>query len=90
MQVEARSESEATHYLSGILTLLPEIEGVEITPVMPNNLKRRQGFYRVHIILQSESRGALHRAAYQLRMLYEANIRNGIRLLIEVDPVDFS
>ena len=90
VQVEARSESEATHYLSGILTLLPEIEGVEITPVMPNNLKRRQGFYRVHIILQSESRGALHRAAYQLRMLYEANIRNGIRLLIEVDPVDFS
>ncbi len=90
VQSEARSEAEATHYLSGILALLPEIEGVEITPVMPNNLKRRQGFYRVHIILQSESRSALHRAAYHLRKLYEANIRNGVRLLIEVDPIDFS
>lgn len=90
VQAEARSEAEATHYLSGILALLPAIEGLEITPVMPNNLKRRQGFYRVHIILQSESRGVLHRAAYQLRLLYEANIRNGIRLLIEVDPLDFS
>ena len=90
VQAEARSEAEATHYLSGILNLLPEIDGVEITPVMPNNLKRRQGFYRVHIILQSESRAALHRMAYQLRMLYEANIRSGIRLLMEVDPIDFS
>lgn len=90
VQVEARSEAEATHYLSGILSLLPEIEGVEVTPVMPNNLKRRQGFYRVHVILQSESRSSLHRAAFQLRLLYEANIRSGIRLLIEVDPLDFS
>ncbi|HIW07121.1 MAG TPA: primosomal protein N' [Candidatus Ignatzschineria merdigallinarum] len=90
VQVEARSEAEATHYLSGILSLMPAIEDVEITPVMPNNLKRRQGFYRVHIILQSESRASLHRAAFQLRLLYEANIRTGIRLLIEVDPVDFS
>ena len=90
VQVEARSEDEATHYLEGIVGLLPQDPEVEITPVMPNNLKRRQGFYRVHAILQSESRGALHKMAYQLRMLFEANIRTGIRLLIEVDPLDFS
>lgn len=90
VQVEARSEVDATHYLEGILGLLPKASDVEITPVTPNNLKRRQGFYRVHAILQSESRGALHRAAYQLRMIFDANIRAGIRLLIEVDPLDFS
>lgn len=90
VQAEARSEAEATHYLSGLLGLLPATKEVEITPVMPNNLKRRQGFYRVHIILQSQSRSALHRLAHQLRLLYEANIRSGIRLLIEVDPIDFS
>ena len=70
--------------------MLPPAEGLEITPVMPNNLKRRQGFYRVHAILQSEARAPLHRAAYYLRQLYDANIRAGIRLLIEVDPLDFS
>lgn len=90
VQVEARSEGEAIHYLEGILNMLPKEEGIEITPVMPNNLKRRQGFYRVHAILQSESRPNLHRMAYQLRMIFEANIRTGIRLLIEVDPIDFS
>lgn len=90
VQVEARSEDEATHYLEGIVGLLLQDPEVEITPVMPNNLKRRQGLYRVHAILQSESRGALHKMAYQLRMLFEANIRTGIRLLIEVDPLDFS
>lgn len=90
VQVEARSEAEATHYLEGILGLLPKEDAVEITPVMPNNLKRRQGFYRVHVILQSQSRAALHRCAYQLRMIFDANIRAGIRLLIEVDPLDFS
>ena len=90
VQVEARSEGEAVHYLEGILGILPKNEEVEITPVMPNNLKRRQGFYRVHVILQSESRAALHRVAFQLRLIYEANIRTGVRLLIEVDPLDFS
>ena len=90
VQVEARSEAEANHYLEGLLGMLPPAEGLEITPVMPNNLKRRQGFYRVHAILQSEARAPLHRAAYHLRQLYDANIRAGIRLLIEVDPLDFS
>ena len=90
VQVEARSEAEANHYLSGIIGLLPEMPDVDITPVMPNNLKRRQGFYRVHVILQTEVRKSLHQIAHQLRLLYEANIRNGVRLLLEVDPIDFS
>ncbi|MDM1545222.1 primosomal protein N' [Ignatzschineria indica] len=90
IQVEARSESEATSYLEGLLNHIEPDPQVEITPVMPNNLKRRQGFYRVHVILQSEKRSALHRMAYQIRRLYEANIRSNIRLLIEVDPIDFT
>lgn len=90
IQVEARSESEATSYLEGLLNHIEPDPQVEITPVMPNNLKRRQGFYRVHVILQSEKRSALHRMAYQIRLLYEANIRSNIRLLIEVDPIDFT
>ncbi len=90
VQVEARDENEATHYLEGILALLPDMPEVEITPVIPNNLKRRQDYYRVHVILQSKSRKHLHQAAFQLQRIYEANIRHGIRLLLEVDPVDFS
>ncbi|GGZ96800.1 primosomal protein N' [Ignatzschineria ureiclastica] len=90
VQVEARSEMEAYHYLEGIMAFLPTIEEVEVTPVMPNNLSRRQDYYRVHTIFKSQSRTKLHQMALQLRYIYEANVRKDIRLLIEVDPIDFS
>ncbi|PWD87669.1 replication restart helicase PriA [Ignatzschineria cameli] len=90
VQVEARSESEATNYLEGLLNHIEPDPEVEVTPVMPNNLKRRQGFYRVHVVLQSERRSSLHRMAHRIRLLYEANTRSNLRLLIEVDPIDFT
>ncbi len=90
VQVEARSEMDAYHYLEGIMAFLPKMEEVEVTPVMPNNLSRRQDYYRVHTIFKSQSRTKLHQMALQLRYIYEANVRKDIRLLIEVDPIDFS
>lgn len=89
LQVEAREEQTAQRYLEELLQMLPANQSLYKTPVMPNILSRRQGFYRVHAILQSDQRGELHRALFYLVRLAEANKRSGVRFLVEVDPLDF-
>ncbi len=91
IQVEARAEQQAFHYLEGILAATPKemFDGVRTMPVMPNRLSRRQGYYRVHTILQAKERSDLHRAIYYLMALYECNPVTDLRFLIEIDPVDY-
>lgn len=88
IQVEAKEEERASQYLHDLIaTLPPEIMlEVQQTPIMPNHLSRRQGYYRYFTLLQAKKRRTLHRALFYSRQLSEANPQTGVRVLLTVDP----
>lgn len=90
LQAEAKVLTDAQVYLEQLMAEVPVSEGLHKTPVMPNYMSRRQGYFRVHAILQATSRGELHRVLYRLVRLAEFNKRHDVRFLVEVDPIEFN
>ncbi len=66
-----------------------EMDGVTLWQPVPAPMERRAGRYRAQLLLQSASRGALHRLLDQLLPLLEES-RSGrrVRWSLDVDPVD--
>lgn len=88
IQVEAKKEGRASQYLQDLIATLPTevMEEVQQTPIIPNHLSRRQGYYRYFILLQAEKRKVLHRALFHVRQLNETYSQAGVRVLLTVDP----
>lgn len=62
---------------------------VSITPIYPNSLSKRQNYYRFYIILQSQSRKALHQCLHYLMQSAANHLPSQIRHFCEIDPWDF-
>lgn len=62
---------------------------VGITPIYPNSLSKRQNYYRFYVVLQSQSRKALHQLVHYLMQSAANLLPSQIRHFCEIDPWDF-
>jgi primosomal protein N' (replication factor Y) len=65
------------------------VPGVEVMGPAPQALARLRGRYRWHVTLRSAGRPALHAAARALlRSVEEERLGAGVKVLVDVDPVE--
>ena len=58
---------------------------------IPALMEKRQGQYRMQLLLQSPQRSALQKAiGQQIKQIETLNLANKIRWSLDIDPQDFS
>lgn len=89
-QVEGRDEQETLKSFTALMQTLDCSQfPVNITPIYPNSLSKRQNYYRFYVVLQSQSRKALHQLTSYLMHAAEHQLKSQFRYFCEIDPWDF-
>ncbi|MFT6777912.1 MAG: primosomal protein N' (replication factor Y) [Paraglaciecola sp.] len=99
-KAQALSAREAFDFLQKIAQLFTAVGAVDsvdsvdsVTCVgpMPALMEKRQGQYRMQLLLQSQQRSTLQRAiGQQIKKIETLNLSNKIRWSLDIDPQDFS
>jgi primosomal protein N' (replication factor Y) len=96
-KAQALSAREAFDFLQKIAQLFTAVGAVDsvdsVTCVgpMPALMEKRQGQYRMQLLLQSQQRSTLQIAiGQQIKKIETLNLSNKIRWSLDIDPQDFS
>lgn len=102
-KAQALSAREAFDFLQKIAQLFTAVGAVDsvnsmdsmdsVTCVgpMPALMEKRQGQYRMQLLLQSQQRSTLQRAiGQQIKKIETLNLSNKVRWSLDIDPQDFS
>ena len=91
LRAQATTASVASDFLLKIKQYIPRVQHLTLVGPLPALMERRQGKYRMQMLLQSPSRSLLQRAVAQLMPNIEAIPESSrVRWSIDVDPQDFS
>ncbi len=87
---EAHNQGQAYAFLQSVAALFTAAE-LHIAGPIPAVLEKRQGRYRMQLLVQSEQRSQLQRLLYQTMPSIEGlPLANRVRWSVDVDPQDFS
>jgi primosomal protein N' (replication factor Y) len=96
-KAQALSAREAFDFLQKIAQLFTavgtvgSVNSVTCVGPMPALMEKRQGQYRMQLLLQSQQRSTLQRAiGQQIKKIETLNLSNKIRWSLDIDPQDFS
>jgi len=90
-KAQALSARDAFDFLQQISQLFSATSGVDCVGPIPALMEKRQGQYRMQLLLQSTQRSTLQNAiGQQIKQIETLNLANKIRWSLDVDPQDFS
>jgi primosomal protein N' (replication factor Y) len=91
LRAQAPRASVASDFLSSIRLQLPRQSNFTVVGPLPALMEKRQGQYRMQMLLQSSSRAVLQKVVTQLMPSIELMPESSkVRWSIDVDPQDFS
>lgn len=91
LRAQAARASVAADFLSSVRQQIPRQQNLTIVGPLPALMEKRQGQYRMQMLLQSSSRSVLQKAVTQLMPHIEALPESSkVRWSVDVDPQDFS
>ena len=89
-RAESNKARDAHEFLSEISRLFPGKEGVSVIGPIPAIMEKRQGRFRLQLLLQSPSRGKLQRVlSARLNEIENMPLARKVRWSVDVDPQDF-
>ncbi|WP_448556715.1 primosomal protein N' [Thalassotalea montiporae] len=92
-QVLIRAEAKYPSYPSKFLMAVSQLslDHCQLVGPIPATMEKKAGYYRYHLIVQSEQRKTLHQAMLQVISFLESHeLTNKVRWSVDVDPLDFS
>ena len=90
-KAQALSARDAFDFLQQISQLFMTTSHVNCVGPIPALMEKRQGQYRMQLLLQSSQRSTLQRAiGQQIKQIETLNMANKIRWSLDIDPQDFS
>lgn len=90
-KAQALSARDAFNFLQQIGQLFSAADNVYCLGPIPALMEKRQGQYRMQLLLQSPQRSALQKAiGQQIKKIETLNLANKIRWSLDIDPQDFS
>jgi primosomal protein N' (replication factor Y) len=90
-KAQALSARDAFDFLQQIAQLFNALDSVDCVGPIPALMEKRQGQYRMQLLLQSQQRSSLQKAiGQQIKQIETLNLANKIRWSLDIDPQDFS
>jgi primosomal protein N' (replication factor Y) len=90
-KAQALSARDAFDFLQQISQLFNATNHVDCVGPIPALMEKRQGQYRMQLLLQSSQRSILQRAiGQQIKQIETLSLANKIRWSLDIDPQDFS
>jgi primosomal protein N' (replication factor Y) len=90
-KAQALNARDAFDFLQQIARLFSAVDNVDCIGPIPALMEKRQGQYRMQLLLQSHQRSTLQRAiGQQIKQIETLNLANKIRWSLDIDPQDFS
>ncbi|WP_245961376.1 primosomal protein N' [Thalassotalea euphylliae] len=92
-QVLIRAEAKYPSYPSKFLMAVSQLglNHCQLVGPIPATMEKKAGYYRYHLIVQSEQRKTLHQAMlHVIPFLENHELTNKVRWSVDVDPLDFS
>ena len=90
-KAQALSARDAFDFLQQIAQLFSVFSNVDCVGPIPALMEKRQGQYRMQLLLQSPQRSSLQKAIGQkIKQIETLNLANKIRWSLDIDPQDFS
>jgi primosomal protein N' (replication factor Y) len=90
-KAQALSARDAFNFLQQIAQLFSAANNVDCVGPIPALMEKRQGQYRMQLLLQSTQRSTLQKAiGQQIKLIETLNLANKIRWSLDIDPQDFS
>ena len=90
-KAQALSARDAFDFLQQIAQLFKTAIGVDCVGPIPALMEKRQGQYRMQLLLQSPQRSILQKAIGQkIKQIETLNLTHKIRWSLDIDPQDFS
>jgi primosomal protein N' (replication factor Y) len=90
-KAQALSARDAFDFLQQISQLFHAANHVDCVGPIPALMEKRQGQYRMQLLLQSSQRSILQRAiGQQIKQIETLSLANKIRWSLDIDPQDFS
>lgn len=90
-KAQALSARDAFDFLQQISQLFSAASGVDCVGPIPALMEKRQGQYRMQLLLQSPQRSSLQKAiGQQIKQIETLKLGNKIRWSLDIDPQDFS
>ena len=90
-KAQALSARDAFDFLQQISQLFNAASGVDCVGPIPALMEKRQGQYRMQLLLQSPQRSSLQKAiGQQIKQIETLKLGNKIRWSLDIDPQDFS
>jgi primosomal protein N' (replication factor Y) len=90
-KAQALSARDAFDFLQQIAQLFSAASGVDCVGPIPALMEKRQGQYRMQLLLQSPQRSSLQKAiGQQIKQIETLKLGNKIRWSLDIDPQDFS
>ena len=91
LRAQSTNASVASNFLMAARRLLPQQEGLSVIGPLPALMEKRQGQFRMQLILQSRSRQLLQqRVATLVTQIESMPEASKVRWSVDVDPQDFS
>ncbi|MEP1446043.1 MAG: primosomal protein N' [Paraglaciecola sp.] len=90
-KAQALSARDAFDFLQQIAQLFSHVDGVSCLGPIPALMEKRQGHFRMQLLLQSSQRSRLQKAiAQQIQQIESLQLANKIRWSLDIDPQDFT
>jgi primosomal protein N' (replication factor Y) len=90
-KAQALSARDAFDFLQQISQLFSAANGLDCVGPIPALMEKRQGQYRMQLLLQSPQRSSLQKAiGQQIKQIETLKLGNKIRWSLDIDPQDFS
>ncbi|WP_299075032.1 primosomal protein N' [uncultured Paraglaciecola sp.] len=90
-KAQAISARDAFDFLQQVAQLFNGVDNLDCIGPIPALMEKRQGQFRMQLLLQSAHRSTLQKAIGQhIRQIEGLNLANKIRWSLDIDPQDFS
>ncbi|WP_158972513.1 primosomal protein N' [Paraglaciecola sp. L3A3] len=90
-KAQALSAQDAHMFLQNVSQLFSHAAGVSCIGPIPALMEKRQGQYRMQLLLQSSQRSSLQRAlGHYINQVETLFLANKVRWSLDIDPQDFS
>lgn len=90
LRAEAKQLATALEFLRAARSAVTPVEHVRAYDPVPLLITRRAGLERAQLLMQSQSRPALHRYVRRLRETLQAAPERRVRWHLDVDPIEFA
>jgi primosomal protein N' (replication factor Y) len=90
IRAEATDPRAAHEFLSSVSSLFEQKNGLAVIGPLPALMEKRQGRYRMQLLLQANHRALLQKElSAQMMAIENSRLARKVRWSIDVDPQDF-